>query len=915
MTTTAGPTAGQWAYSFARGRADLPTDPIDGLGITGAALAKCAAADLAVPSGFTLDGSLSEHVERRAVVWPEGAKAAIETALVALGEAESSRFGDIDRPLLVVVRASTRRAVPGLYRGVLSVGLSRDGVPGLGARLSDQGIAWECYAKLIESFGTEVCGLMRDGFEAVAADIGWLTDWPLDLPGDPERARRLADAYLRVFEEETGEPFPDDPQQQLWRSIEAALAGWRSSRAARSRRIHRIPDSWKLSVTVQAMTFGLLDASSGLGRFSTHDAETGVAGLSGLFLPRAQGEDLRAPTRVPERLAAGDDDNALARRDPTLFARLRTVADEVQRVFVDACEFDVVVEQGTPWIIDVRSARRSGRASVRIGVDLAKSGLITEAEALLRIDPKAVETLLHPVFDSAADPLVVTKGLPASPGAASGLAVFSSAEAERLASAGHRVILVREETGPNDVAAQIAAVGVLTARGGMTSHAAVVARGLGKPCVCGAEGLRINEEDEEAEVGEYRVRAGEAISIDGSTGQVVFGAVDTRDPLPGEELATLLGWADTYKRMAVRANADTVRDATVAVRFGAAGIGLCRTEHTFLSEDRLVEMRRLIVADTVAARHSALATLLSRQRADFAALFEIMAGKPLTIRLLDPPLHEFLPRSESEIEHVSRAAGISISKVRRRVRELTEVNPMLGHRGCRLGISFPEIYEMQSRAIFEAALQTKQASGRAVPTEIMVPLIGTVRELAWLRRRIVAVAEAVMAEMGERLDYKIGTMIELPRACLRAADIADESEFFSFGTNDLTQTAFGISRDDAPRFLQAYRQQSIFEDDPFATLDQRGVGELISIAVERGRARQPGLTLGVCGEHGADPDSVQFFERLGLDYISCSPFRVPVAVLAAAQARLLEDGRAGDGGLFGGGGRLQQQEDEALTRF
>lgn len=410
----------RWVYSFARGQAEVPIDPIDGLGVTGAALAACAAAGLAVPSGFTLDGSLSEHVERRAVVWPGGGKVAIEKALVALGEVEGGRFGDVDRPLLVAVRASTRRPVPGLYRGVLSVGLSRAGVPALGARLGDQGIAWECYAKLIESFGTEVCGLMRDGFEAVAADIGWMTDWSLDLPRDSERARRLADAYLRVFEQETGEPFPDEPHEQLWRAIEAALAGWRSSRAARSRRIHRIPDSWKLSVTVQAMTFGLLDASSGLGRFSTHDAETGVAGLNGLFMQRAQGEDLRAPTRAPERLAAGDNDNALARRDPALFARLRTVADEVQRVFMDACEFDVVVEQGTPWIIDVRSARRSGRASVRIGVDLAKSGLITKAEALLRIDPKAVETLLHPAFDPVANPLVVTKGLPASPGAASG---------------------------------------------------------------------------------------------------------------------------------------------------------------------------------------------------------------------------------------------------------------------------------------------------------------------------------------------------------------------------------------------------------------------------------------------------------------------------------------------------------------
>ena len=707
---------------------------------------------------------------------------------------------------------------------------------------------------------------------------------------------RLIDAYKALVRDETGSDFPQDARAQLRGAIRAVLDSWMNARAVTYRRLHGIPAEWGTAVTVQAMVFGNMGDDCATGVAFTRNPSTGEAALYGEYLVNAQGEDVVAGIRTPRavseaaRQASGTDGPSMERAMPDAFAALTAVMARLERHYRDMQDVEFTVQGGTLWILQTRAGKRTAKAALKIAVDMADAGLVSEAEALARVDPLALEQLLHPTLDPDAPRRVLARGLPASPGAACGTVVFDPDEAEDRANRGEAVILLRTETSPEDIHGMHAARGIVTSRGGMTSHAAVVARGMGRPCITGASALRIDEAARECRAGGAVIAAGDTVTIDGASGELLDGAVPTIEPALSDDFATLMGWADRARRLMVRANAETPADAETALRFGAEGIGLCRTEHMFFDDARIVAVREMIVATDADGRRAALAKLLPAQRSDFAALFRIMAGLPVTIRLLDPPLHEFLPRTDAEIAGVAQAAGVTFEALRARIAQLHETNPMLGHRGCRLGISYPEIYEMQARAIFEAAAEAEGA--RPVALEIMIPLVATRREFDILKAAIERIHMAVEEETGAGIAYAIGTMIELPRAALRAGEIAESASFFSFGTNDLTQTAFGISRDDAASFVGDYERAGILARDPFASLDREGVGELVQIAAERGRRTRPDLKLGICGEHGGDPASIAFFEDVGLDYVSCSPYRVPVARLAAAQAAIAHAGGA-----------------------
>ncbi|MEE2866661.1 MAG: pyruvate, phosphate dikinase [Pseudomonadota bacterium] len=882
----------KWVYSFGNGAAEGAANMRNLLGGKGANLAEMSSLGLPVPPGFTITTEVCTWYYEHEKSYPDALTAQVAEALEKVGEATNRKFGDPERPLLVSVRSGARVSMPGMMDTVLNLGLNDKTVEAIAQEAGDRRFAYDSYRRFIQMYSDVVLGLDHHEFEEILEEYKERNELTLDTEIDADAWLGIIEKFKALVEEELEKPFPQDPQEQLWGAIGAVFSSWMVPRAVTYRRLHDLPSSWGTAVNVQAMVFGNMGESSATGVAFTRNPSTGENALYGEFLVNAQGEDVVAGIRTPQditekaRIGAGSSSPSLEALMPEAFAEFQTYCAKLEAHYRDMQDLEFTIEKGKLWMLQTRSGKRTAKAALKIAVDMVAEGLLGEEEAIGRVEPAALDQLLHPTIDPKAKRDVITTGLPASPGAASGAIVFSSDEAEKAKAEGRKVILVRVETSPEDIHGMHAAEGILTSRGGMTSHAAVVARGMGKPCVAGAGMLRIDYRNGVINAAGRQLKEGDIITIDGATGQVLVGEVEMLQPTLSGDFGTLMGWADKVRRMRVRTNAETPQDAKVAREFGAEGIGLCRTEHMFFEGERIIAVREMILAETEAGRRTALAKLLPMQRQDFTDLFEIMHGLPVTIRLLDPPLHEFLPKSEEELADVAKAMGADPELLRDRALALEEFNPMLGHRGCRLLVSYPEIAEMQARAIFEAAVEAAKVTGAPVVPEIMVPLVGLKGELDLVRQSIEAMAKAVMSETGAELTYQIGTMVELPRAALKAAEIAQSAEFFSFGTNDLTQTTFGISRDDAASFLGTYQTRGLLEQDPFVSLDQEGVGELIKIGVERGRSTRPDIKLGICGEHGGDPASISFCEGVGLDYVSCSPFRVPIARLAAAQAAL-----------------------------
>ncbi|RWK37324.1 pyruvate, phosphate dikinase [Mesorhizobium sp.] len=880
----------KWVYTFGDGAAEGRAGDRNLLGGKGANLAEMCSLGLPVPPGFTITTEVCNAYYANGRTYPASLEADVAVALDHIGRLTGRRFGDPSKLLLVSVRSGGRASMPGMMDTVLNLGLNDETVEALAADSGDARFAYDSYRRFIQMYSDVVMGLDHEVFEEILEDQKGGLGHELDTELSAIEWQGVIALYKAKVEEELGKPFPQDPNEQLWGAIGAVFSSWMNNRAITYRRLHDIPESWGTAVNVQAMVFGNMGETSATGVAFTRNPSTGEKMLYGEFLVNAQGEDVVAGIRTPQniteaaRIAAGSDKPSLQKLMPDAFQSFVTISDRLEKHYRDMQDLEFTIERGKLWMLQTRSGKRTAKAALKIAVDMARDKLISKEEAVARIDPASLDQLLHPTIDPEAERDVIGIGLPASPGAATGEIVFSSNDAEELKAQGRKAILVRIETSPEDIHGMHAAEGILTTRGGMTSHAAVVARGMGKPCVSGAGSLRVDYKAGTLMAMGSTLRKGDIITIDGGNGQVLKGAVPMLQPELSGDFAAIMEWADAVRRMKVRTNAETPLDARMARSFGAEGIGLCRTEHMFFEGDRIVAMREMILADTEKGRRTALAKLLPMQRSDFLELFEIMAGLPVTIRLLDPPLHEFLPKTEEEVAEVAAAMNVSPDKLRQRTEALHEFNPMLGHRGCRLAVSYPEIAEMQARAIFEAAVEAGRKAGALVVPEIMVPLVGLVKELDYVKARIDAVARSVMEETGVRITYLTGTMIELPRAAIRAQIIAEAAEFFSFGTNDLTQTTFGISRDDAASFLETYRKKGIIEQDPFVSLDIEGVGELVRMAAEKGRATRPEIKLGICGEHGGDPASIHFCEEVGLDYVSCSPYRVPIARLAAAQA-------------------------------
>ena len=887
--------ASKFVYRFGGGTAEGRAGMKALLGGKGANLAEMAHMGLPVPPGFTISTEVCTAYYANARQFPAGLEAQAEAALRHIEAITGAAFGDPVNPLLVSVRSGARASMPGMMDTVLNLGLNDETVEGLATRSGDRRFAYDSYRRFIAMYSDVVLGVDHDEFEDILGGYKDERNYALDTQVTAAEWQDLIRRYKALVEDATAKPFPQSVEEQLWGAVGAVFKSWNGARAITYRKLNNIPDDWGTAVNIQAMVFGNMGETSATGVAFTRNPSTGVKELYGEFLVNAQGEDVVAGIRTPQniteqaRIEAGSDAPSLEALMPATFRELRHTFDLLEQHYRDMQDMEFTIQDGKLWMLQTRTGKRTAKAALRIAVDMAGEGLISEAEAVMRIDPASLDQLLHPTLDPKAKREVLAAGLPASPGAASGEIVFDADEAERLKALNHRVILVRIETSPEDIHGMHAAEGILTTRGGMTSHAAVVARGMGKPCVSGAGSLRVDYQAGTMSVMGVTLKRGDTITIDGSTGQVMKGEVATIKPELSGDFAKLMVWADGIRRMGVRANAETPLDARTARDFGAEGIGLCRTEHMFFDAERIVAVREMILADKIDARRAALAKLLPMQRNDFIELFEIMAGLPVTIRLLDPPLHEFLPQADHEIEDVAEQMNANPDTLRARVAELHEFNPMLGHRGVRLLISYPEIAEMQARAIFEAATEVARRTGKAPIPEVMVPLVASKNELDVVKDRVVAVAKQVADETGIAIDYLVGTMIELPRAALRAAEIAESADFFSFGTNDLTQTTFGISRDDAARFIGEYTSKGVFKTDPFISLDIEGVGELIRIGTERGRQVKPGLKAGICGEHGGDPASIAFCESVNLDYVSCSPFRVPIARLAAAQASLSKD--------------------------
>jgi pyruvate,orthophosphate dikinase len=894
--SAAKPAKGKWVYAFGGGKAAGRASMRNLLGGKGSGLAEMAHLGLPVPPGFTITTEVCSYFYANGKTYPKDLKAQVDAALAEVGRITGKKFGDGENPLLVSVRSGARASMPGMMDTVLNLGLNDVTAVALAEKSRDRRFALDSYRRFITMYANVVLGIEHHHFEEILDDHKDRNGYTLDTDLSADDWDTIIDRYKERVEEESGKPFPQDPHAQLWGAIGAVFGSWMNQRAITYRRLHAIPESWGTAVNVQAMVFGNMGETSATGVAFTRNPSTGEKKLYGEFLINAQGEDVVAGIRTPQEITeqarreAGSQKPSMESAMPDAFAELTRIHGALERHYRDMQDLEFTVEQGKLWMLQTRNGKRTGLAALRIAVELANEKLITKDEAVARIDPSALDQLLHPTIDPNAERKVLATGLPASPGAACGEVVFSSEDAETLKNQGRKVILVRVETSPEDIHGMHAAEGILTTRGGMTSHAAVVARGMGKPCVSGAGALRVDYRAQSMTAGGVTLKKGDILTIDGSSGQVLAGRVPMQEPALAGEFATLMKWADGVRTLKVRANADTPADARAAVKFGAEGIGLCRTEHMFFDEDRIRAVREMILAEDEKSRRAALAKLLPMQRADFVELFKIMGSLPVTIRLLDPPLHEFLPHSEEEIAEVAQAMGADPRKLADRARELHEFNPMLGFRGCRLAIAYPEIAEMQARAIFEAAVEAERATGVKVAPEIMVPLIASKIELDLVKERIDAMAQTVAAESKMKLKYQVGTMIELPRAALMAGEIAQTAEFFSFGTNDLTQTAFGISRDDAASFLNIYTAKGILPGDPFVSIDRDGVGELIRIAAERGRKVRKNLKLGICGEHGGDPASIAFCHEVKLDYVSCSPFRVPIARLAAAQAALGKGG-------------------------
>jgi pyruvate,orthophosphate dikinase len=886
----------KWVYFFGDGKAEGRAAMRDLLGGKGANLAEMSNLGLPVPPGFTITTEACTHYYAHAKKLPSELKPQVEAALKKVGRITGRNFGDRKNPLLVSVRSGARASMPGMMDTVLNLGLNDVTADALAAS-ADARFAYDSYRRFIQMYSNVVLDIDHHHFEELLEGYKDERGYSLDTEMSADDWKKIVARYKELVQSEQDAPFPQDPHAQLWGAISAVFGSWMNQRAITYRRLHNIPENWGTAVNVQAMVFGNMGEDSATGVAFTRNPSTGEKALYGEFLVNAQGEDVVAGIRTPQDLTeaarkkAGSDKPSLEALMPALYKQFVRTADTLERHYRDMQDLEFTIERGKLYMLQARSGKRTAKAALRIAVELANEKLITREQAVARIDPMALDQLLHPTLDPDAPRTLIATGLPASPGAASGEITFSADVAEAMKAQGKKVILVRVETSPEDIHGMHAAQGILTTRGGMTSHAAVVARGMGKPCVSGAGGIRVDYAKREMSAGPHTLKAGDVITIDGTAGQVLLGRVPMQEPELSGEFTTLMQWADRFRRLGVRANADTPADARAARNFGAEGIGLCRTEHMFFDEDRILAVREMILADDEKGRRAALAKLLPMQREDFIALFEIMQGLPVTIRLLDPPLHEFLPHTDEEIAEVARAMGANPDKLRRRAQELSEFNPMLGFRGCRLAIAYPEIAEMQARAIFEAAVAAAKKTGAPVVPEVMVPLIATKTEFDLVKARIDAMAEAVATESRFKIDYQVGTMIELPRAALHAGEIAQTAEFFSFGTNDLTQTTFGISRDDAALFLNTYIEKGVFAGDPFVSIDRGGVGELVKIGTERGRAARPKLKIGICGEHGGDPASVAFCDEVGLDYVSCSPFRVPIARLAAAQAAI----KAGDG--------------------
>jgi pyruvate,orthophosphate dikinase len=884
----------RWVYAFGGGGADGDASMKNLLGGKGANLAEMSSLGLPVPPGFTITTEACTHYYANDRAYPAELKAQVADGLKRVEELTGKTFGDPANPLLVSVRSGARASMPGMMDTVLNLGLNDETVEGLAKLSGDRRFAFDSYRRFIQMYSNVVLDLDHHMFEEILDEHKERLDVSIDTALSAEDWEAVVADYKRAVEGDLGHPFPQDVHDQLWGAVGAVFASWMNDRAKFYRRMHDIPESWGTAVNIQSMVFGNMGETSATGVAFTRNPSTGEHKLYGEFLINAQGEDVVAGIRTPQALTRaareemGEQKPSMEEALPDVFAQFKQVVEKLETHYRDMQDIEFTVEKGRLYMLQTRNGKRTAKAALKVAVDLANEKLISQEEAVMRVEPASLDQLLHPTIDPGSPRDVIANGLPASPGAATGKVVFTAEEAEKLGSAGEAVILMREETSPEDIRGMDAARGIVTARGGMTSHAAVVARGMGRPCVSGAGEIRIDGKAGEFHARGKTFRKGDIITIDGSTGEVLAGQVKMIEPELSGDFATLMGWADKARRLKVRANAETSLDAKTARQFGAEGIGLCRTEHMFFDPDRIAAVREMILADDEKGRRAALAKILPMQRQDFVELFGIMEGLPVTIRLLDPPLHEFLPHTEEDVASVAEATGLDPKKLLRRAKELHEVNPMLGHRGCRLGVAYPEIYEMQVRAIVEAALDVEAAGKPAPIVEIMHPLVAKGEEMKFLRELTDRTVKAVFEERGREIEYSVGAMVELPRAAIRAGDLAETAEFFSFGTNDLTQTTFGISRDDSGRFLNAYIEKGIFEKDPFVSLDQEGVGDLIRIAAERGRAVRPNVKLGICGEHGGDPASIQFCEEVGLDYVSCSAYRVPIARLAAAQAAIGE---------------------------
>ena len=880
----------KWVYSFGSGAAEGTVDMLNLLGGKGANLAEMSSIGLPVPPGFTITTDVCTYFYENEHTFPTALKEQVLAGLANVENITGTKFGDTDNPLLFSVRSGARVSMPGMMDTVLNLGLNDTTAEGLAKKSGDARFAWDSYRRFIQMYSDVVMGVDHHLFEELLEARKDVAGVVLDTELSGADLKSLVNDYKGLVEKELGHSFPEDPMKQLWGAIGAVFNSWKIPRACTYRALNGFSEDWGTGVTVQAMVFGNMGEDCATGVAFTRDPSTGENTFYGEYLINAQGEDVVAGIRTPQYLtisakeAGGSTLPSMEEVLPNMFTELNEIRHILEKHYLDMQDIEFTVQQGKLYMLQTRAGKRTTRAAIKIACDMVDEGVLSEQEALLRIDPQGLDQILHPMLDPKAVRNVVGNGLPASPGAAAGKVVFCSDEAEKLAKVNIKTILVRIETSPDDIHGMHAAEGILTTRGGMTSHAAVVARGMGRPCVSGAGILQVSYKDETLIAGGHTILKGDLLTIDGSTGEVMLGEVPTVKPELSGDFSRIMGWADKYRTLDIRTNADTPADAKTAREFGAEGIGLCRTEHMFFDGDRITAVRQMILSEEETERRSALEKILPMQRGDFEQIFREMAGLPVTIRLLDPPLHEFLPHSEEEYAELAKATGVTLEFMKKRANELHEFNPMLGHRGCRLLNTYPEICEMQARAIFEASINVKKETGQSVLCEVMVPLVSMKTELDKLAVVIEQTAKKVEAETGVSPQYILGTMIELPRAALRAGDIAETAKFFSFGTNDLTQTTYGLSRDDASRFLSDYQKRGIMENDPFQTLDAEGVGELIEIAKERGQATRTDIKLGICGEHGGDPKSVEFCHNIGLQYVSCSPFRVPIARLAAAQA-------------------------------